>query len=102
MPEPAYFDTSKNPPGGWLYREKIKGRWFSVKDSMQPFLVVSAEIQAWRRNNGMESKLSGCVTELRRYTMRRFGLDPDGGGVAAGQQAAATESGSACCGRQRA
>lgn len=102
MPDAVYFDTSHFPPGGWLYRERIKGRWFNVKDPMQPFLDVAAEIKAWRMNNGIESKLASCVTVLRRHTMRRMGVDPDRGVAIIEQQVAAVESGCAGCGRKRA
>lgn len=100
MADLVHFDITRHPPGGWTFNERIKGKAFAVKDPFLPFLDCASEILAWRRNNGIPSKLSACVAALRRHTMVRLGINPNREAVI-DQQVVAAESGRGCCGRKR-
>lgn len=77
MPDDPPFDVNRFPRDGWLYREKFGDKWWTVKDPLRPFLDVAKEICTARRNNGVKSKFSECVTALKRFTLVRLGKDPD-------------------------
>ena len=94
------LDTRKHPRHGWLYREMFGGRWWVVKDPMQPFLHVAAEICKARANNGVKSGLGECVNALKRFTLLRLGMDPEG--VVGVEIQMKRPAGCPGCGRKRA
>lgn len=63
------------PPNGWVYRERIAGKYWSVPDPLQPLDVCSIALFNARRNNKVSTTLEECRKAISDYTCRRLDND---------------------------
>jgi len=69
---------SKFPPNGWIYREMIGNRYWTVPDPMLPFWDVVSSIINARANNpgaGLTTDQQAVATALAAYTCNRLNGD---------------------------
>lgn len=69
-------NTKQHPRHGWIYREVLAGKSWTVRDPMMPFLMVAKQICAARQNNGIECRTGDAVKALGDYTCTRLDNDP--------------------------
>lgn len=99
-------NTHQHPRYGWLYREVINGKPWTVDDPMQPFLDVARSICRARKNNGLECRMQEAVKALGEYTCTRLDNDPrwcEGvpGETSQIEQAIRKAAGCAGCGKRK-